>query len=47
MSRTEFTEEPRWDTWCNHLGGEWVGHYAAYTPWAATPEPVWMDSKGK
>lgn len=37
----------RWDTFCAHLSGEWVGHYAAYTPWEGKPEPVWMDNKGR
>lgn len=23
----------RWDTFCNHLSGEWIGQYGAYTPW--------------
>ena len=35
----------RWGTFCNHMSGEWVGQYGAYTPWEGKPEPVWMDGK--
>mmetsp|Transcript_1784 Transcript_1784/g.4515 ORF Transcript_1784/g.4515 Transcript_1784/m.4515 type:complete len:608 (+) Transcript_1784:845-2668(+) len=45
LTKTEFAETPRWDTFCNHLSGEWVGQYGAYTPWEAKSEPVWQDDK--
>lgn len=41
------TPRCRWDIFCNHLSGEWVGQYGAFTPWAAEPEPVWQDTKGR
>ncbi|MEW5316297.1 MAG: hypothetical protein WDW38_007677 [Sanguina aurantia] len=37
----------RWDTFCNHLSGEWIGQYGAYTPWEGKTEPVWRDASGK
>ena len=36
-----------WSTFCNHLSGEWVGQYGAYTPWEGKPEPVWLDGNNK
>jgi hypothetical protein len=37
LAGAEAMPEPRWDTFCNHLQGEWVGHYGAYTPWEGEP----------
>ena len=37
----------RWGTFCNHLSGEWVGQYGAYTPWEGLAEPVWLDAGNK
>ncbi len=41
------SSQRRGDTWSNHVSGEWVGVYSAFTPWAGQPEPVWMDERGK
>ena len=32
---------------CSLLNGEWLGQYAAYTPWEGKPEPVWPGEGGK
>lgn len=32
----------RWDTFCNHLDGEWVGQYGAYTPWEGARHRAWL-----
>ncbi|KAG2501708.1 hypothetical protein HYH03_000209 [Edaphochlamys debaryana] len=47
LEPSKATPEPRWGTFCSHLTGEWVGQYAAYTPWEGKPEPAWMDERGK
>ncbi|GIL52540.1 hypothetical protein Vafri_8382 [Volvox africanus] len=47
LSATESAPEPKWGTFCSHLGGEWVGQYAAYTPWEGKAEPAWLDERGK
>ncbi|GLC70769.1 hypothetical protein PLESTF_001031300 [Pleodorina starrii] len=47
LTPTEPAAEPKWGTFCSHLSGEWVGQYAAYTPWEGKPEPAWLDERGK
>ncbi|WIA08431.1 hypothetical protein OEZ85_007868 [Tetradesmus obliquus] len=37
---------PLWGTFTGHCEGEWLGQYAAYTPWGGDPEPVWADESG-
>ncbi|GAX74326.1 hypothetical protein CEUSTIGMA_g1775.t1 [Chlamydomonas eustigma] len=41
--KSEMTESPIWATFCNHVSGEWIGQYGAYTPWEGKPEPVWIN----
>jgi hypothetical protein len=33
LSGWEPAPAPLWGTFCGHLEGEWLGQYAAYTPW--------------
>lgn len=40
QGETEAAEEPKWGTFCNHLDGEWIGQYAAYTPWEVSKYPI-------
>ncbi|KAG2435736.1 hypothetical protein HXX76_006932 [Chlamydomonas incerta] len=47
LTPSERAAEPKWDTFCSHMNGEWVGQYAAYTPWEGKPEPAWLDERGK
>ncbi|KAG2451288.1 hypothetical protein HYH02_003894 [Chlamydomonas schloesseri] len=47
LTPCERAAEPKWDTFCSHMNGEWVGQYAAYTPWEGKPEPAWLDERGK
>ena len=47
LSGWERAPAPLWGTFCGHLEGEWLGQYAAYTPWGAEPEPVWADADGR
>ncbi|KXZ55531.1 hypothetical protein GPECTOR_2g1080 [Gonium pectorale] len=47
LTPSEAAAEPKWATFCSHLNGEWVGQYAAYTPWEGKPEPAWVDERGK
>ncbi|GFR48898.1 hypothetical protein Agub_g10845 [Astrephomene gubernaculifera] len=47
LGPTESAAPPKWGTFCSHLNGEWVGQYAAYTPWEGKPEPAWLDERGK
>lgn len=46
LAPPENVATPRWDTFCNHLSGEWIGQYGAYAPWSGEAEPVWQDSAG-
>jgi hypothetical protein len=41
LSGWEPVPPPLWGTFCGHLEGEWLGQYAAYTPWggASWDEP--------
>jgi hypothetical protein len=42
QGETEPAEEPKWGTFCNHLDGEWIGQYAAYTPWEVSPIGIFI-----